>query len=151
MAVYCKYHAEHVNTLCEQNAEFLMLNLVVCVYVCACVLYTVYMYIHRVECVCYIHTNTHTTCICTHTHTHTHTHKLLYNLVSVNSFLVLTKYHGFYQGFQCVFFRPSFEFHCSSIDCKSAFIPHFSGFIMVYEFLNKSSYFIASCQCNNTS
>jgi len=149
MAVYCKYHAEHVNTLCEQNAEFLMLNLVVCVYVCACVLYTVYMYIHRVECVCYIHTNIHTTCICTHTHTHTH--KLLYNLVSVNSFLVLTKYHGFYQGFQCVFFRPSFEFHCSSIDCKSAFIPHFSGFIMVYEFLNKSSYFIASCQCNNTS
>ena len=149
MAVYCKYHAEHVNTLCEQNAEFLMLNLVVCVYVCACVLYTVYMYIHRVECVCYIHTNTHTTCICTHTHTHTH--KLLYNLVSVNSFLVLTKYHGFYQGFQCVFFRPSVEFHCSSIDCRSAFIPHFSGFIMVYEFLNKSSYFIASCQCNNTS
>jgi len=41
MAVSCKYHAEHVNTVCKQNAELLMLNLVVYMYVCACVIYTV--------------------------------------------------------------------------------------------------------------
>jgi hypothetical protein len=50
MAVYCKNRTEHMNTLCEQNAEFLMLNLVVCI--CMCV---------------YVHTYIHT-----HTHTHTH-------------------------------------------------------------------------------
>jgi len=116
---------------------------------CMCFIHIhIYMYIRMVG-LCYIHTNIYTTCICTHTHTLTLT-KLLYNLLSVDSFLVLTKYHGFFRGFQCVFFSPSVEFNFSSIGCRSVFILHFSGFIMLYEFLNKSSYFINSCQCYNT-
>jgi len=70
MAVYCKYHAEHMNTLCEQNAEFLMLNLVVCMYVCACVLY---IYVHTHGGMCLLRTYQHTYYVRKYTHTSCYT------------------------------------------------------------------------------